>query len=73
MRYVIRMVLKKASPNRKRDEPVSFRLSREAFKQLETLAKVLGKSKTEIVEESLAEAYSDAQKAYPSDFTKQKM
>jgi predicted DNA-binding protein len=64
------MVLKKASPNRERDKPVSFRLSREAFKQLQALSDVLGKSKTEVIEECLIEAYTAAKKTYPSDFSK---
>jgi predicted DNA-binding protein len=50
----------KAAPKRdKRPEPISFRLSKMAVKQLNELSKATGKTKTQIIEEVIAEAHSD--------------
>jgi predicted DNA-binding protein len=62
------MPLTKDPPKReKRPAPVSFRLSLEAFKWLETLSKALNKSKSQIVEDLLSEGYQTAKKQYPKE------
>ncbi len=64
------MPLTKAPPKRKkRPEPVSFRLSVEAFEWLTTLSIALNKTKSQIVEDLLCEGYETAKKRYPKEIT----
>lgn len=57
------MKIKAVAPKReKRKYPLSFRFSKEAVKQLEDLAKATNKSKTDLIEEMIAQAHKDTVK-----------
>lgn len=61
------MKLKKAIQRTTRPMPVSFRLSNEAFVQLGVLGFVLNKSKSEVMEDILLEAYKSASRDFPKE------
>ncbi len=54
------MKIKTATPKRdKRPTPLSFRLSKEAVKNLKELAKFTHKNMTDLIEEMIAQAHKD--------------
>lgn len=62
------MKLKKASEEEQSNpEPVSFRLPQKAHDILKVIAEALGKSKSQVVEEVIYEAFDAVAKDYPKD------
>jgi predicted DNA-binding protein len=54
------MKIKSVAPKReKRPTPMSFRLSKEAVKQLKELSKATNKNMTELIEEMIGQAHKD--------------
>lgn len=64
------MALKKKDARNKRPNPISFRMSEQAKKSLEVLAKVMNMTQVEVIEALLAEGYQKAKKSYPEDMKK---
>lgn len=54
------MKIKTAAPKRdKRPTPLSFRLSKEAVRNLKELSKTTNKNMTDLIEEMIAQAHKD--------------
>jgi predicted DNA-binding protein len=65
------MKLDKAPPKKaKPDKPASFRLSTDAIKKLGALALVLNRSKAEILEHLIEEAFEGNKKKYPDEISR---
>ena len=64
------MPLEKKPKNKKKPQPLSFRLSIDAAQKLKLLSAVYEQSQAKVIEELLTDAYAEAMRRHPKEVAK---